>query len=635
MWGGVFVMLFFPFVGHAQERSYHYANIVVDVEVRADTTVRIAETQTYQFVGTYHQGWRSIPHTKIDSVDEITVTDKETGKALQYSRSRLDKEDSKSWGKYTVFNQDGATNIEWYYDLRNTPDPTQHTWTISYTVHGALAFYDTHDELYWNVSTDYDVPIDTVTAVVHLPGAVTQPSAAFYTTNNLAYAATRPDDRTFFFATQNVAPREDVTFAVGWQKGLVDQSAYWVDAAKVYWGQVLAVGIFFAASIFSVLYWRRQKYLNRGSGTIVAEYEPPENLPAAMADVLVDGSASTKVWPATMVDLAIRGFVRIKEDTSKEPFWRKRSVHFFVFVFLIGVFTTGVYGAVTDFSFNTFALIWIPFVWFCIIVILVLKLGLFAGLQFRKKDYIVERISGKDVSQLESYEQKFLSTVFAFGGVFSTKEFARDKSKAQALYMQLEMVKQGLIKEVVADTQAFAVAPGSFPALMLVFGVFGGALLFFVPTIASGAVLWLLMSLVLSCGVVFLTMYTPRHNTKGALLTEKWLGFKLYLETAERYRMQNLTPEIFEKYLPYAMIFGVEKKWAKNFEAMHLPPPQWYSGAAYVGSGNAASAFSPSTFATGFSASFASSFSSAGGGGASGGGGGAGGGGGGGGGGAS
>lgn len=71
------------------------------------------------------------------------------------------------------------------------------------------------------------------------------------------------------------------------------------------------------------------------------------------------------------------------------------------------------------------------------------------------------------------------------------------------------------------------------------------------------------MSLVLSCGVVFLTMYTPRHNTKGALLTEKWLGFKLYLETAERYRMQNLTPEIFEKYLPYAMIFGVEKKWAK------------------------------------------------------------------------
>ena len=49
-------------------------------------------------------------------------------------------------------------------------------------------------------------------------------------------------------------------------------------------------------------------------------------------------------------------------------------------------------------------------------------------------------------------------------------------------------------------------------------------------------------------------------------------------------RLQNLTPELFERYLPYAMIFGIEKKWAKAFEAMHLSPPQWYATSGYVAS---------------------------------------------------
>ena len=101
--------------------------------------------------------------------------------------------------------------------------------------------------------------------------------------------------------------------------------------------------------------------------------------------------------------------------------------------------------------------------------------------------------------------------------------------------------------------------------------------------------------------------------------------------------MQNLKPEFFEKYLPYAMIFGVEKKWAKAFEAMHMPSPSWYAGSAHVGAGfslNSASSFSPLAFSNSFSSSFTSAFSSSGAGGASGGGGGAGGGGGGGGGGA-
>ena len=123
----------------------------------------------------------------------------------------------------------------------------------------------------------------------------------------------------------------------------------------------------------------------------------------------------------------------------------------------------------------------------------------------------------------------------------------------------------------------------------------------------------------IAMAIVHTAIYSKRLNTRGELLKEDWLGFKMYLETAERYRMQNLTPEIFEKYLPYAMIFGIEKKWAKAFDGINMQSPTWYSGAVIANSNNFSSgatpSFSASSFASGFSSSFASSFASSGGGG--------------------
>ncbi|MBA3550959.1 DUF2207 domain-containing protein, partial [Patescibacteria group bacterium] len=106
---------------------------------------------------------------------------------------------------------------------------------------------------------------------------------------------------------------------------------------------------------------------------------------------------------------------------------------------------------------------------------------------------------------------------------------------------------------------------------------------------------------------------------------------KLYLQTAERHRVQNLTPDLFEKFLPYAMIYGIEKKWAKAFESLTMQPPNWYAGPTYTsfaGTGGGSSGFSASAFSSSFSTSFVSAFATSSGTGGSGGGGSAGGGGG-------
>jgi uncharacterized membrane protein len=38
------------------------------------------------------------------------------------------------------------------------------------------------------------------------------------------------------------------------------------------------------------------------------------------------------------------------------------------------------------------------------------------------------------------------------------------------------------------------------------------------------------------------------------------------------------TPEMFEKFLPFAMALGVEKNWSKAFQGIYTQPPSWYQG---------------------------------------------------------
>ena len=75
---------------------------------------------------------------------------------------------------------------------------------------------------------------------------------------------------------------------------------------------------------------------------------------------------------------------------------------------------------------------------------------------------------------------------------------------------------------------------------------------------------------------------TSKLTDKGLEAERKLLGLKLYISVAEEERIKfhnapAKNPEIFEKLLPYAMVFGLEQKWAKEFEGIYTVPPQWYS----------------------------------------------------------
>lgn len=589
----VAAIIFLPALVWAQEnRSYQYDKIDVSIQVNKDSTFDVTEIQTYNYVGEYHKGWRSVSLNKISSITDAQVFDGATNQPLKYSSDKLDKYNPASWGYYTTYKENGAQVIEWYYNLKDTT----HVWVLKYKVHGGIGFYKDHDEVYWNIFTDYSVPVLRTTAKVALPAnnfSSDQETAWLYwrispsepeqKTNQNPYVQKKDNGNYEFIIDTPIAPKGIVTIAAGWPKGLIDQKSFWWDWIFLNWGYLLAVLIIILSIIFYTGYWYFTERYHQGRGTIIPQYEPPKNLRPAMAELIATENLSSRTWPATIVDLAVRGYVKIKEEEKRFFSARNYSIE-------------------------------------------------------KAKDYLED-------GKLEDFEKIFLENVFDGKDVFSTSQIKKDLMRARKLSMRMNKLVDKLYRSTNKKTKAYEIALTNKKNLSSNFiglFVFCATIFYFsleakthfpsfmFPIFATIFCSWLLRALI---------KYNPRLNKEGQILREEWLGFKMYLEKAEKYRLQNLTPDLFEKYLPYAMIFGIEKKWAKNFDSLNIQPPSWYvSSSSSTGfSSGATGGFSASAFSSSFSSSFSSAFSSSGGSGGAGGGGGggAGGGGGGGGGGAS
>ena len=74
--------------------------------------------------------------------------------------------------------------------------------------------------------------------------------------------------------------------------------------------------------------------------------------------------------------------------------------------------------------------------------------------------------------------------------------------------------------------------------------------------------------------------YMPSRTVRGTRELERVLGFQEFLARVESDRFERVvkTPEMFEKFLPFAMALGVADAWAKAFEGIYQQPPTWYTG---------------------------------------------------------
>ncbi|MDD4995698.1 MAG: DUF2207 domain-containing protein [Patescibacteria group bacterium] len=283
------------------------------LQVNEDGSLTVAERIDYNFGELERHGiYRTIPYkyTRDASnyklrIEVLSVAD-EAGQPYAYEMSR-------SFGKLEIKIGDANTLIT-----------GMHTYIIQYKVLRGLNYFDDHDELYWNTSgNEWEVPIISHEAEVILPeGAVNENAIAKCFTG--AYASTEEactiesTDRGFYYrASRGFAAYEGMTIVAGWDKGVVAkpslmQNIFWFFQDN--WGGVLP--LITIAAMFA-LWWKRGKD-EPGRGTIIPEYEAPDGLLPAELGTAVDTRADMKDLSATMIDLARRGFMKIKYIEEKQ-----------------------------------------------------------------------------------------------------------------------------------------------------------------------------------------------------------------------------------------------------------------------------------------------------------------------------
>ncbi|MDE6385803.1 MAG: DUF2207 domain-containing protein [Eubacterium sp.] len=197
-----------------------------------------------------------------------------------------------------------------------------------------------------------------------------------------------------------------------------------------------------------------------------------------------------------------------------------------------------------------------------------------------KTDFVIEKV-------LPVYNGHDKCKHIFFNGLFkNNKTSVTSKDLQNKFYKTIEkitnMVNTSENRKLVFDSKSqklvmlgilLSVA-GGIAACFIHSGTIGGS----EKTIALAAGIALaIFSLVFS-------FFIRRRTDKGHEYLQRIMGFKKFLETAEKEKLEMLVeenPEYYYDILPYAYVLGVSDKWTKNFESIALEPPQWYGGTVF------------------------------------------------------
>jgi uncharacterized membrane protein len=513
----VFVFIF-PSASALPARELRIETFQSETIVMPDGTIDVTETIQVHFLGgPWHGLYRTIPVEYVTPqglnyslfLDVKRIVDG-SGRALKYESSR-----ERHYRKLKIY----------------VPDADNSTQKISieYSVSDALRFFEDHDELYWNVTGDaWDIPIQSASASIILPEGTTNIRANVFTG---AYRS-RAQDADVEIAGNGVEvhTREPLrlhgglTVAVAFDKGFVHEptaASKVVQFLRSNWPLGIPIAAF---AVMFYLWWTRGR--DPRLRPIAAQYAPPDQLTPGEVGTLVDNSADMRDITASIVDLAVRGYIVIEEHQ------RERML-----------------GLMHDKDYN----------------------------------FIVHK-DRAEWSKLKPHEQALLEGLFTAGTIGESVSMSGLENH---FYTNLPGIKTNIFSTLVADgyysrrpdsVRSAYIAAGVVIGFLLVFGGLKIAsstgmapLAFIIAGIASGAII---------CGFGW---FMPAHTEQGARALEGVLGFEDFLVHVEsdRFNRTIKTPEMFEKFLPFAMALGVEKNWSRAFQGIMTQPPQWYRGSSY------------------------------------------------------
>ncbi|HEU4665240.1 MAG TPA: DUF2207 domain-containing protein [Dokdonella sp.] len=538
-----------------------------------------------------------------------------------------------------------GNGVRVYFGSKETTlAPGVYTYAFDYHTSRQLGFFADHDELYWNVTGNgWDFPIDEATATVGLPGSIAESDLRLdaYTGPEGAQgkdwsAHAVGASRVAFATTRTLAPREGLTVAVGFPKGIIAAPS---GRQRIAWflgdnaGVLASVAGLLLVLAYYVVQWSRVGR-DPKPGTIIPLYEPPAgHTPGALRYVERMGWDDRCV-AADIVDAAVRGAIRIADDGGDYRIERNGKVELpptesrLVADLLAGddafTFKQSSHSRISK-ALDAHKK--------------ALKAG-YADSHFRKNGGLVvigvlvtaATVIGAALLLGDAGRTAGAAFMLVWLSGWSVGVFALCAKVVSAW----RMVGRGSLGKRTAATVA-AIFLSVFALPFVAGELFGlGALV-----MLAGVAFAIAIVALIATNVVFAwLMKAP--TTTGRRLLDQIDGLRLYLGVAERdelaaQKAPPMSADQFHRMLPYALALGVEENWTNLFAAAVGPAA---AAAAVAGAGwyHGASIGNVSGFASDLGSSFGSAISSSssapgsssggGGGGSSGGGGGGGGGGG-------
>jgi len=197
--------------------------------------------------------------------------------------------------------------------------------------------------------------------------------------------------------------------------------------------------------------------------------------------------------------------------------------------------------------------------------------------QKEKKEYILRKTEPTKDIKLLSSAKLYNSLFLAFSEISTKSKSTALGEKAKDIWEETknECNSYGYIDSTKNVGSTISTVLGFFALI----GGFAGLSFFS----ANGSSLGGLAILITGISIFIASFTTDTRSDEGNRMYHELLGLKMYINTAEKHRIEfHNDPKkymgIFETLLPYAIIFGLEKKWMKEFEDLYTESPDWYKG---------------------------------------------------------
>ncbi len=542
----------------------------VNIVVNENNTFDITERITAYFNIPKHGIYRMIPlRNTLTRADGTTSNNR-----AQVTNLSVDNE-------YSVARENNNYKIK--IGSANRSLTGEQTYTIKYTYNIGKDPMTTYDELYYNIiGPEWDTTISNVTFSITMPKEFEQTKVGFSSgpvglanSDNIEYTI---NDKTISGSLNGVINTgEALTVRCELPEGYFVGAGFKANPLICF---LLLLPILFL--VISIILW--SKFGRDEQVVETVEFYPPEGYNSLEVGFLYKGKAENQDVTSLLIYLANKGYIKIEETEEKTLFKKAKGFKIIKVKeydgnnineqkFLAGLFKTNKKGNVvtaSDLYDN-----------FYITMNDILdnvndkenKNKIFEKKATSKRIFVILMIVLAFcfiTSPVVPYYGEVMMLLFGtlFPGIGLTIMIVMLFSKAQTIYVNGIPTKSALLTKVFG--LIFGVFFGVFPWLFIV-----------LPALLEHPYYLIGYVIGIGCiiGMIICLIYLPKRTAFGNEILGKLRGFKNFLESAEKEKLEAMVmedPTYFYNILPFTYVLGVSDKWIKKFESISMQAPYWY-----------------------------------------------------------